>query len=235
MIEKLAHSLVVLFDLDGTLIDSSEDVRHALNVVLPRYGGQLIAAEDIYAFIGEGVERTVLRALDVTNKKLSQEKLSSIIQQYLRQYQSNPIHYTKLYPDVITVLELLQNKNILMGICTNKPSLITGLILQKLNLLRFFKAIVAGGDVPYLKPDGRHIDATIERLDVAKTHTNVVMVGDSQFDVQAARNAHISVVGVRYGYGGAQIDQSKPDVSIARFIELPDVLTSLFPSIRILL
>lgn len=199
----LSRVEAVIFDLDGTLINSAPDVRLSLNYALSFYSNQAITIDDdIYELIGHGVRVMFERACAKIGIYLTNLELQDAIHIYLEYYQANPIVGTYLYPHVVELLCKLENAGIRMGICTNKPSVMTNLILDKLHLKHFFEVISSGDEVKNPKPHGDHLFDILKQLHIDANHA--VMIGDSDVDKVAAENAGIPFIGVRYGYAGMQ-------------------------------
>lgn len=217
----------IIFDLDGTLIDSAQDVRYALNKVLMANECQKINAQDIYGYLKNGVHWLIQTAFLKSNKKINNKEIKKFANLYLAHYQKESIKRTILYPGVIDVLSSFKKQGIKLGVCTNKPSVMTNLVLEQLNLFYFFDAIVAAEDTALLKPHPEHIYETMIKMNI-QLDTPVVMVGDSDSDIIAARNACIPVIAAKYGYSGTAIEKLKPDACIDEFFELPETLKNVF-------
>jgi len=217
----------IIFDLDGTLIDSAQDVRCALNKLLMAHKCQEIAYENIYDYIKQGARWLIKNAFIESGRELNDNEVHALIEEYLANYQENPIAQTKIYPGVKETLLSFKKNGKKLGICTNKPSIMTRIILEKLQLSSFFEAVVAAEDTSLLKPHPEHIYATLSKMNVKPT-CPVVMVGDSDHDIIAAKHAGIPVIAATYGYFGAHVESLNPDASINDFFSLPMVLGKLF-------
>ncbi|HLB43375.1 MAG TPA: HAD-IA family hydrolase [Gammaproteobacteria bacterium] len=220
----------IIFDLDGTLIDSAQDVRHALNKLLIAHKCQEIEYDHIYGYLKHGICWLIKTAFLQSKKKLDDNVIDELIKEYLFNYQAEPIARTTIYPGVIETLSLLKKQEIKFGICTNKPSIMTNIVLEKLQLISFFDAVVAADDTAHLKPHPAHIYDTLIKLDI-KSGSDVVMVGDSDNDIIAAKNARIPVIAAKYGYSVAAITRLEPDLSIDDFYSLPSALKNIYHSI----
>ncbi len=221
----------IIFDLDGTLIDSAQDVCHALNKLLIAHECQTIDPNHIYGYLKQGVHWLIKTSFLKSKKELNAEEIKALAETYLLNYQAEPIARTKIYPGVVDTLALFQKRGIKLSICTNKPSIMTHLVLEKLQLSSFFDAIVAADDTPLLKPYPEHIYETILKMNM-ELNADVVMVGDSDNDILAARKANIPVVAANYGYSGLAIAHLEPDACIDDFFSLPHVLEQIYNSIK---
>lgn len=209
----------VIFDLDGTLINTAPDVRLALNHMLSVYGQPEIAPDDIYPLIGGGARNLIQKAFENNQIELPEAKINQALACYLNFYKAHPVVETTIYPGVVEVLQELKNAGMKLGICTNKPGVMTGIVLEKLNLKQFFAAVVAGDEVAQSKPHELHIQEVLKLLQVSPLLS--VMVGDSEIDKMSARNAGIPFVGVSYGYDAHAFSG---DNIIHTFSELPFAL-----------
>lgn len=212
----------VIFDLDGTLINTAPDVRLALNHTLLNYGQCEMTTSEIYALLGGGVRMLIEKAFAKNNLSISAEEIEKAIACYLEYYKANPVVETKIYPGVIEVLNTLKSAGIRLGICTNKPSVMTSLVLNKLEMDHFFAAVLAGDEVRKPKPDGDHIHELLKKMGTADCLT--AMVGDSEIDKASAENAGIPFIGVRYGYDPDQLNHTH---MINHFGELPAALAKI--------
>ena len=213
----------IVFDLDGTLIDSVPDVQGALNRMLKAEGRQPISLEQAHAFVGEGARVLVEKALAATGPL--PDAIDGPMERYIDFYKKHPADETVVYAGVVEALETLAGRGVQMGICTNKPLAMTGLVLEALGLDRYFSAVTCGDAVPHRKPDGRHVLLTLEMMKAAAT--GAAMVGDSETDVAAGKDAGLPVVAVSYGYAHVPIAELGVDAVIDSFAALPDTLDSL--------
>lgn len=210
----------VVFDLDGTLIDSVPDVRNALNAMLARFDRAALSAEQVRTMVGEGARVMLERAFAVTGTPC--DDLSAALDCYLEAYCAHPVVDTVVYPGALEAMRALAGDGVRLGICTNKPERVTRLVLDALNLAPLLAATVGGDSLPFRKPDGRHILETVARMgDVRRP----IMVGDSETDVAAAKNAGIPVVAVGFGYDGDGVRRLGADAVIDHFDELIPKLT----------
>jgi phosphoglycolate phosphatase len=215
----------VVFDLDGTLIDSAPDVCAAVNVVLAKTGRREISLEEVHGMIGEGAEPLLRRAFMATGAPLTEAALPDARSQFNDAYRADPTKHTIIFPGVRDVLQELHRRGLRLGICTNKPHKSTEIVLEALGMARYFHG-VAGGDLyAYRKPDGQHVTSTLDLM--AARNLRAVMVGDSGTDAAAARAAGLPMVAVSYGYAKTEPKDIDADVLIDDFSTLPQALDRL--------
>lgn len=223
MPETAAPLRAVVFDLDGTLIDSAPDLGRALNDVLAHYGRPPVTADQVRGMVGDGAAMLVRRGWAATGGLPSEERLEESRRRFLDVYLAQTVSPTCLYPGAVEALDRLAARGIALGLCTNKPDRATRKILDLLDLSRRF-GVVAGGDtLPVRKPDGRHVAWVVERLGGGPA----AMVGDNANDVKAARAAGLPVVAVSFGYPRMPVAELGADRVIDRLADLDEALAGL--------
>ena len=215
----------IAFDLDGTLINSVPDVRAAINRLLVSEGRSEISLEQTLSLVGQGARVMVEQAMALGGGAPPPDALDYMVETYIGFYQRHPADLTTIYPGVVEVLESLAARGIPMAICSNKPFVMTKLVLETLGLDRFFDAVTGGDNVPHRKPDGRHVTHTLDLM--GGRHSHAVMVGDSETDVAAGKDAGLPVIAVTYGYTHVPVGELGADVLIDRFSDLPAALDAL--------
>jgi phosphoglycolate phosphatase len=190
--------LAVIFDLDGTLIDSAEDVRAALNRALAAVGRGEVASDRMPSLIGHGARPMIENALRATGDAGTAELIEQVLSRYTANYLAAPAALTTVFPGARETLSMLRDAGIKLGVCTNKPERLTQAVLRALNLLEQFASVLGGDSLPVRKPDPEHLWATLRPLGVSPSHA--VYVGDSAVDVATARSAGIPVILVEHGY-----------------------------------
>lgn len=212
----------LIFDLDGTLIDSLPDIHASLNRALAATARRQITLGETKGMIGWGGRVLVEKALELTGRPGTADEIGRCLEDFLARYSENPAVHTTVFPGVRETLEGFQAAGIAMGLCTNKPLATTTPVLEVLDLDGFFTVVSCGDMVPHRKPDGRHVLGVIERLGVRTQAT--AMVGDSENDIDAARDAGISSVAVTFGYAHVPPRELGADALIDDFHGLPDAL-----------
>lgn len=189
----------IVFDLDGTLIDSAPDLHAALNRLLEAAGLAALTLDDVKTMIGDGVKVLVGKAFSAAGMSLGDDELAAKCEDFLEDYEGNGAVLTRPYPHVAETLNRLQDDGLSLAVCTNKPEKATLGILDELGLGGFFDVVVGGDSLDGVrKPDPRPLLAVLERLGVEPDEA--VMVGDSENDVAAADGADVPVIAVSYGY-----------------------------------
>ncbi len=215
----------VLFDLDGTLIDSAPGVAWSLNKALEAEGRSTLCVERVKELVGKGAVHLVADALKDTGGMDSDVQRDRVKDAFLQIYSENPVQDTIVFPGVMDVLENLRRTGMPLALCTNKPRKTTMPVLDTFAMTAFFPTIVCGDDVPHSKPDGRHLHDTLAAMGMAgKT---AIMVGDSENDILAAHDAKMASICVSFGYCHMPYYELKPTVLIDHFSEFPDALASL--------
>lgn len=214
-----ASARLVVFDLDGTLVDASEDLASSLNAALARLapGTPAIALEAVRAMIGDGAAILVSRALEHTGVGLP---LHDVLPVFLECYSERLLDSTRAYPEIPEVLSALEPRA--LAVLTNKPGGFSRAILDALGLSPLFLRVYGGGDLPARKPDPVGLLRLAEEAGVPVRES--VMVGDSAIDVRTARAAGARVVGVDWGFGSQSLRTDPPDALVSRPRELLRVL-----------
>ena len=215
----------IIFDLDGTLVDTAPDLLAALNDVLMRAGHRSVVPSELRHLVGYGVRSLFERAFKQTGATVSQEDMDRYGAEFLVHYRANIAHGSRPFPRVHETLELFTVQGAALGVCTNKPHDLSELLLGELNLTRHFPAILGAGRTPYNKPDPRHVLDVITAL--KGEVSQAVMVGDSPIDVAAARAACIPVIAMSYGYTPTPVHEMGADAVTDDFAELPALVAKL--------
>jgi phosphoglycolate phosphatase len=213
----------ILFDLDGTLVDSLPDLAAGVNALLRELGRPALDDAAVARMIGDGVPKLVERALAASDVR--DIPLSAAIERFRAFYEADPTRLTRPYPDVAAVLLFLTREHRPLAVCTNKVQQATRAVLEGLGLAPFFAQVVGGDVLPRHKPDPAQLLFALERLGIAPAEA--AMVGDHRNDVLAARAAGTRAIFAAYGYGQASLGDLEPDATIDRFSDLPATLRSL--------
>ncbi len=206
----------VLFDLDGTLVDSVPDLSHALDAAFTELGFSAPGEDRVRGWVGNGALKLVERALafSLTDKKIEPQRLNQVHQKFLFHYSLSNGKASRLYEGVSEALEILQRQKIPMAIVTNKPIEFVPGLLSGLGISGYFKVLVGGECTHKRKPSPQPLFYACRLLGVEPSQC--LMVGDSKQDVSAARAAGMAVAAVSYGYNhGEAIELSEPDFVLA--------------------
>lgn len=213
---------LLIFDLDGTLINSAFDLAIAVNYMLETLDRNIFSEDIIHGWVGNGALTLVKRALSgdrTVNDSLDEAYVEHALKIFLDYYEQNLCNATVPYPHVLTTLKSLQDKGYTLTIVTNKPFAFVEPILKGLGLDGLFTFILGGDSLSKKKPDPMPLLHVCETLKVDVKAC--VMVGDSKNDILAANACAMQSVGVTYGYNyGEDIGVYKPDIIIDDFAEL---------------
>lgn len=216
------QDVTLVFDLDGTLVDTAPDLVGALNAVLEREGIPPVPAQAARKMIGAGARALLERGLERDGRAVDADKLARMVQDFIAYYADNIAVQSKPFDGLIAALDVLAERGCRFAVCTNKLEWLSKRLLDQLNLSQRFAAICGADTFGVAKPD-----PTILRQTVAQaggTLSSAIMVGDAGPDVGVARRAGIPVIGVDYGYTEVPIRDLSPDIVISRLDELPDAV-----------
>ncbi|NQV98366.1 MAG: phosphoglycolate phosphatase [Rhodospirillales bacterium] len=216
----------VVFDLDGTLIDSAPDLHAALNRLMATEGRRQLALGEVIAMIGDGVPTLVERGYRATGEVPEAARLAERVETFSADYENHATDQTVLFAGVLAALDTLRASQVLLGICTNKPQAATLAVLRFFGLADRFDAVVGGDQLAGIrKPDARHLLATMEKLGVGADQT--VMVGDSPNDIGVAINAGVPSIAVSFGYSRVPVPELGANRTIDHFDDLVDALVDI--------
>jgi phosphoglycolate phosphatase len=213
----------VVFDLDGTLIDSAGDLKDALNYALGLRGLPQFSMAEVKGMVGGGIAKLVGRALEAQG--VPGEYLAPLAADFLKYYGKNLTVRTARYEGAVELLERFKSEGRLLGLCTNKKHEFTVTIAKELGIAKYFGAIVGEREGQPRKPDAAPLLNVLETLGVAPA--DAVMVGDSGADVECAKAAGVVAVIVRYGYAHSDPDGLGAAAAIDRLSDLPGCLERL--------
>jgi phosphoglycolate phosphatase len=216
---------LLVFDLDGTLVETAPDLVATLNVVLEREGVAPVPYEKARSMVGGGARMMIERGLQFGGAQRSAAEIDEMFDAFLAHYEAHIADASHIFPGVTEALDRFAAQGWHFAVCTNKYEHGSILLLQTLGVGERFRAICGRNTFPVCKPDGRALLMTIERA--GGVPQNAIMVGDSQTDIDTARNAKIPVVAVDFGYTDAPVETFSPDRVISHFDELWDAVASL--------
>ncbi len=214
----------LIFDLDGTLVDSAPDLRQALNLMLAQFGRRPLALDEVEGMTGDGMLPMVHRAFAATGEALPDTQSYERFQVFIAHYRSQKPDASQIYPGVMEALARFHAAGVRLGVCTNKQEAATLRLLEGLDLKRLFTFVAGGDTFTVHKPNPGHVNGVIEKLGVPAG--GCVMIGDSVNDVLAAHGAGIPCVVVTAGYGQAP-ETLGADKLIRGFAELTAALETL--------
>ena len=206
---------LLIFDLDGTLIDSQRDLVNSVNATRVHMGMAELPAETVQSYVGNGAPVLIRRAMGAD---ASDAKVERALAYFLQHYRAHMLDYTVLYPGVRESLDTFRGQQIRMAVLTNKPSHIAEAILEGLGVSAHFFRIYGGNSFAQKKPDPAGVHALLEETGLPAGQA--LMVGDSAVDVRTARNAGIKACGVTYGFQPESLKQEPPDYLLDHMGEL---------------
>ena len=209
---------IVVFDLDGTLIDTAPDLLDSLNHCLGSAGLANAAPDELRRFVGMGGRVMIQRAFAAQNRALSKERLDELLAVFLEHYSDNIPGGSQPFPGVIATLDRLEAAGYMMAVCTNKYERLSMALIGALGLDRHFAAICGQDTFAFRKPDPRHLTETIKVA--GGDPARAIMVGDSRTDIDTAKAAGIPVVAVDFGYTDRPVHEFSPSRIISHFDEL---------------
>ena len=217
--------MTVIFDLDGTMVDTAPDLIAATNHTLVRFEMAPVAARIIQPAVGLGAKAMILAAMTERGRASDAETLSVMTQQFIDYYSDNIAVSSRIFPGLVEALIALRQEGARLGVCTNKREALALKLLAELRLDQYFDAIAGAETFPVRKPDAAHLLGTIAMAggDPARS----VMIGDTAIDAGAARNAGVPFVAVSFGYAECAVEDLEPDAVIHSFADLLPALRAL--------
>jgi phosphoglycolate phosphatase len=217
---KRLDGAVIVFDLDGTLVDTAPDLMNTLNTVLGEEGLPPLPLTAAPMVVGRGVRVMVERGFEVAGEPLDDAHFPRMFDRFIELYIDHCADHSRPFPGATDALDRLEAEGAQLAVCTNKRTDLARAVLDALDLTRRFKAVVGADLAPRPKPDASHLLHTIELA--GGDPRRAVMVGDSINDALAARNAKVPLVLVSFGYTDVPPRDMDPDALIDRFDELYD-------------
>ncbi len=210
---------LIIFDLDGTLVDSKLDLAHSVNATRVHYGLPPLDTNLVSSYVGNGVLVLMRKALGV---EFTEEQIKQAVEYFLGYYREHMLDYTVLYPGVRESLDRLKEYGIQLCVLTNKPVRFSRDILAGLGVAGHFFQIYGGNSFEAKKPDPAGVNALLAEAGVPPAES--LIVGDSAVDVLTARNAGVPVCGVTYGFQPESLREQAPDLIVDHMEQLVDLL-----------
>lgn len=216
----------IVFDLDGTLIDTAPDLAATVNELLRRRGRRVLQLSEIRTMIGQGARAMMAAGMKATGAVASPGELDGMIDEFIDYYSDNIAVGSEVFPGVEAALDRLEADGYRLAMCTNKHEGLSKKLVARLGLEHRFASLVGGDTLAVRKPDPRHLTETIVRAggDVSRA----ILVGDSISDVSAAKAAGVPVIGVSFGYTQTPMAELDPDRIIDHFDELHAAVGEIF-------
>ena len=216
----------VIFDLDGTLVDTAPDLMTATNHVLASLDRAPISMNQVRAFVGHGARALLTRGLGASGGIPEGFDLEAAYREFVTFYSANIANGSVIFPGLIDLLDRLKAEGIAMGVCTNKLEGLSVQLLDALGLSRYFGSVIGPDTLGIAKPDARPYREAVARLGEGITQS--IMVGDSETDVLTARAAGVPVLAVPFGYTPRPVAEFNPDRMIASYDEAWPAIAALF-------
>jgi phosphoglycolate phosphatase len=214
----------LVFDLDGTLIDTAPDLIETLNVVFAREGLPPVDYATARNLIGGGAKTMIARGLEADGAVVVPAKLEQMFGDFITYYSAHIADRSQPFPGLVDALDVLAARGYQFAVCTNKLEELSVLLLGKLKLADRFKAICGQDTFRIQKPDPEILRRTIAAAGGSLQHA--IMIGDSATDIRTARAAGIPVIAVDFGYSESPVTEFGPDRVISHFAELPAAVTA---------
>ena len=218
-------SPTIVFDLDGTLIDTAPDLIETLNVIFAREGLPPVDYATARNLIGGGAKPMIARGLESEGNAVVPAKLEQMFADFIAYYSAHIADRSQPFPGLVDALDELTARGCLFAVCTNKLENLSVLLLDKLQLAGRFKAICGQDTFGIQKPDPEVLRRTI--VAAGGIPQQAIMIGDSVTDIRTARAAGVPVVAVDFGYSDRPVADYKPDRVISHFSELPAAIAAL--------
>ena len=217
----MKQKFTILFDLDGTLVDTAPDLMSAHNHVMKKFGHPTKELVDIKSLAGKGAWVMMQRSFkkEVTDEKIKKK----MTKEFIDYYSKNIANDSKPFEGLFEFLDWAKSKNISMAVCTNKQERLAIDLLKRLNLFDYFEYVAGSDTFNYNKPDPRHLTDVVEIVggDLKKT----IMIGDSEVDEMAATNAKLPFILVADGYTEKTVEQIKHDFLIKDYVGFDKIIS----------
>ena len=223
----MSQKFTILFDLDGTLVNTAPDLMHAHNHVMKKYGYGERKLSDIRRLVGRGSKVMLTRSMNELAElqgktKKSEDVIDAMTKEFIDYYSKNIVAESTLKEGVLDFLTWCKKKSILMGVCTNKQEHLSIDLLKKIKIYDFFHYVAGGNTFDYNKPDPRHLTSVIEII--GGDNKKSLMIGDSETDSNSAKAAHIPFVLIEDGYTEKKVNEIHYDHLIKDFTDLKKII-----------
>ncbi len=208
----------LIFDLDGTLVDTAPDLAAATNHVLSSEGRRAVSLDEIRAMVGQGARRLIERGFAATGSPLEPQRLEPLFKRFLDHYMDHIADQSQLFPGVADLVARCRAADISLAVCTNKPEALSVSLIAAMGLAQDFPVIIGPDTIGIAKPDPAPYLEACWRLGLEAGET--LMVGDSETDIATARAAGVPVIAVSFGYTDRPVANFSPDHIIDHFDEV---------------
>jgi phosphoglycolate phosphatase len=224
------RGLTIAFDLDGTLVDTAPDLIGSLNVVLGECGLAALPTKSARGLVGRGARALIEKGFAAAGQPLDAERAPSLVARFIDVYRSRIASESRAFDGLEAALDRLKEAGAVLCVCTNKPTELSNLLLEALELRGRFASVVGADAAPKPKPDASHLVKAV--LDAGGDVAFSIMVGDSETDVLTARAAGAPVIAVPFGYTEIAPKNLGADILIQHFDELQDAVMMLIPALN---
>jgi phosphoglycolate phosphatase len=219
---KTGFPAAIVWDLDGTLVDSAADLAAALNTLLNEQGQHGHTVDAVRPMIGAGVARLIERGFRASGIPLDESARDALVPRFMELYTACATENTALVPHARDVLNHFYNTGIKQGLCTNKPRSVTNMIVNALDISGYFESVVGGDSTAVKKPHPMPLLHCLEELETRPR--DALMIGDSGADVGSARAAQVPVILVPDGYTGVPAESLGADYVVASLADIPNII-----------
>jgi phosphoglycolate phosphatase len=213
----------IIFDLDGTLVDTAADLTATLNVILAEENCASVPLQTTRPLIGKGARALIEKGLQLNNAAYDDTRLALLTERFVQYYSAHIADHSTAHPDLRAALDGFLKQGFKLGVCTNKRTPLAMQLLQAVKLDHYFKAVIGSGELPFSKPDPRMLYVAISECGGAPDRA--VLVGDNETDVETARAAKVPIILVDFGYTSVPVRELGADAVISDW-------AGLWPAIR---
>ncbi len=215
----------LVFDLDGTLIDTAPDLVAATNHVMQRLHLNPVTEKSIRGFVGHGALTMVKEAAAAQGRHLDQQELRDLFEVFIAHYAANIANYSRPYDGVLEAVNACKDSGAILAVCTNKIEAHACSVLNAFGMGQYFSAITGRDSLSVFKPDPGHLTGTVALA--GGRNDRAIMIGDSETDIRTAQAAKIPVIAVDFGYSIEPVASFAPDTIISHYSQLPAALETL--------
>ena len=228
IMQKRLQDWTIVFDLDGTLVNTAPDLHNTLNHVLQSEGLAPVNLSEISGMIGHGSKAMITKGMQSQGISPEPDQLERLFRQFLAHYADNIAVYSHPFDSVVSTLDWITDEGGRLAVCTNKTQALSDTLLQALDLHHHFVSIVGADSVAQRKPHGGHIHHTVALAggDINRS----IMIGDSRTDERAARNAGLPFIFVPFGYEAETAEQIAADAVANHYDDLPAIVLDIVSS-----
>lgn len=222
------RDLTLVFDLDGTLVDTAPDLVASTNHVLDHLGLPHVDEISLRPFVGHGAKHMIFKAVGPAAETMSEAQHEALLKRYLDYYGDHIADTSRPFEGIVPLLQKFHAEGVKLAVCTNKIERMSKLLLDALDLSQFFVAVAGRDTLGAAKP---HPDALLGTISLAGgDKARAIMIGDTSVDIATARAAKVPVIGVSFGYTETPVTAFAPDAVIDHFRELEPAIARLMPN-----